>query len=76
MKLRDWRARKDLTLDAVGKMIGRSAVTVMRIEKGENPPDRETINKIYEATNGEVTLHDWFTEDGKPIPQVDESEAA
>jgi len=74
MKLRDWRARKGLTLEAVGKLIGRSAVTVMRIEKGENPPDRETINSIYEATDGKVTLHDWFTEDGLPVPQ--DSEAA
>lgn len=55
---------------AFGKRIGRSHVTVMRIERGKNPPDKETVQAIYEATNGEVTLLDWFTEDGHPIPQV------
>lgn len=70
MKLRTWRAREKLSLTAFGAMINRSHVTVMRIERGTNPPDKDTIQAIYEATNGEVSLHDWFTEDGQPIPQA------
>lgn len=69
MKLKDWRAREGLSLSAFGEMIGRSHVTVMRIERGDNPPDKDTIQAIYDATKGEVTLLDWFTEDGHPIPQ-------
>ena len=71
MKLRAWRALKGLSLSAVGDLIGCSHVTVMRLEKGENPPDRMTIEKIYRATDGAVTLRDWFSEDGKPVPQDD-----
>lgn len=76
MKMRHWRNREGLTLEAFGKLIGRSHVTVMRLERGDNQPDKETVQAVYEATHGEVTLHDWFTEDGKPIPQAEESEAA
>lgn len=81
MKLRHWRARAGLSLAEVGRGVGRSHVTVMRIERGDNPPDKETVQAIYEFTKGEVSLLDWFTEDGTPIPQsgtptTDGSEAA
>jgi len=73
MKLRDWRAREGLSLEACGERLGLSHATLSRIERGKHYPDRETIQKIFERTDGEVTLHDWFTEDGKPIPQSDDT---
>ena len=76
MKLKDWRAREGLTLAQAGELFGVSHPTVLRIEKGETSPSEESMRRIYEATKGEVTLHDFFTADGQPIPQIDEDAAA
>lgn len=76
MKLKDWRAREGLSLEAAGERLDLSHATLSRIERGKNYPDRETVQKIFDRTNGEVTLHDWFTEGGKPISQGEDTEAA
>jgi hypothetical protein len=41
----------------------------MRLETGVNIPDPETIRRIYDVTNGLVSLHDWFTANATPKPQ-------
>lgn len=74
MKLKDWRARERKTLEECGKLFSCSHVTVLRLERGDNPPDRETMKAIYDATNGEVTLHDWLSADATPKAQKTEDE--
>tara|TARA_R110000868_G_scaffold25980_1_gene100687 strand:+ start:1641 stop:1928 length:288 start_codon:yes stop_codon:yes gene_type:complete len=69
MKLKDWRTRENLSLARMGKLVNRAHTTILRIERGEQPPDVETIRRIFEATNGEVSLHDFFSADGSPKPQ-------
>lgn len=64
MKLKQWRQRQNLTLAQMGRLIGRSHVTVLRLEKGDSKPDPDTLKAIFDATNGEVSLHDFFAADG------------
>jgi len=66
MNLREWRLRQKITLSEMGRRIGRSHVTVLRLERGENKPDTATLQAIFAATNGEVSLHDFFAADGTP----------
>lgn len=70
MKLKDWRTREKLSLSRMGELIGRAHTTVMRLERGKNVPDPDTMRRIFEATNGEVSLHDFFSADGTPKPQA------
>jgi transcriptional regulator with XRE-family HTH domain len=69
MKLKDWRTRENLSLARMGELIERAHTTVMRLERGENVPDADTMKRIFDATNGEVNLHDFFSADGTPKPQ-------
>lgn len=69
MKLKDWRTREKLSLSQMGDRIGRAHSTVLRLEQGAQLPDVETIKAIFDATNGEVSLHDFFSADGTPKPQ-------
>ena len=70
MKLRDWRTREKLSLARMGKLIGRAHSTVLRLERGDQLPDADTIRRVFQATNGEVSLHDFFSADGTPKPQM------
>lgn len=69
MKLKDWRSRERLSLAQMGRRIGKSYVTVMRLERGDHVPAPDVMKRIFDATNGEVTLHDWLAADGEPKPQ-------
>lgn len=40
--------------------VGISAPSVSKIANGINKPSFETMQKIYDATNGEVTVHDFW----------------
>lgn len=75
MKLIDWRAREGLSLEAFGRLINRSYVTVMRLERGDHVPAPDVMKAIYDATNGEVTLHDWLSADATPKPQKTDDES-
>jgi len=70
MKLRDWRTREKLSLARMGGLIGRAHTTVLRLERGDQLPDADTMKRVFEATNGEVSLHDFFSADGTPKPQT------
>ena len=70
MKLKDWRARENLSLARMGKLIDRAHTTVLRLERGDQLPDSDTMRRIFDATNGEVSLHDFFSADGTPKPQA------
>jgi transcriptional regulator with XRE-family HTH domain len=69
MKLHQWRSREGLSLAQMGKLIHRAHTTVMRLESGASVPDMVTMKAIFDATNGEVSLHDFLAADGSPKPQ-------
>lgn len=48
-KLRIARLQKELSLDNVGKMIGKNGTTVGRYERGEVIPKADILNKICEV---------------------------
>jgi len=58
MQLSDWLAKKELTLEQFGELIGKSAPTVSRLARGIGSTDFETIRKIVNVTKGAVTERD------------------
>jgi len=73
MKLKEWRERENLSLAEMGRRIDRAHSTVLRIESGSQMPDWRTVYAIHQATNGEVTLHDFYRADGFPTPKTTKS---
>lgn len=57
--LSDYMAANNLTDDAVASALGRTRATVSRIRRRKMRPDWETIQKIKDFTNGEVTADDF-----------------
>ena len=60
MKLRDYLDRECLTLEQFAARTGLHVSTVSRIAAGKNPPSPELVQRIREATRGEVTPNDLF----------------
>lgn len=60
MTLKDWLAGKELSHSDFAKQIDRTTEAVRRYVAGERIPDRESMLKIVEVTNGEVTANDFF----------------
>ena len=60
MKLPDYLAQHGLSEGAFAEAIGCSREAVRRYCKGERIPDRETMPKIADATQGSVTANDFF----------------
>lgn len=60
MKLSEFLAREGApTHKAFGDLIGVSQAAISRYVKGYRFPDRETLARIHQATNGEVTPNDF-----------------
>lgn len=59
MKLVDYLAAQNLTMQAFGAQIGRSTATVSRIARGMQRPDWDTLEAIKIATKGRVTANDF-----------------
>jgi transcriptional regulator with XRE-family HTH domain len=60
MQLGVWLEASGCSNAEFGKRIGRSAEAVRRYAGGERIPDRETMPRIVDATNGKVTANDFF----------------
>lgn len=60
MKLGAYLDLREITLDAFGEKIGRTRQAVSRYVAGDRIPDRETMVKIIEATEGAVTANDFY----------------
>jgi transcriptional regulator with XRE-family HTH domain len=58
--LRTWRKAQKITLGELSKRLGMSDASLSRIERGEQWPDRETIQRIVDETNGDVSINDLF----------------
>lgn len=63
--LREWRARKGITLRELMGMLERatgssviSYASLSRIEGGKQPPSCDVMRAVYEITQGEVTPND------------------
>lgn len=60
MKLSDYLTANSLTAAAFASKIGRHRSTVIRLIGGNVRPDRETVERILAATDGQVTPNDFF----------------
>jgi transcriptional regulator with XRE-family HTH domain len=57
--LRKYRQRSHLSLFNLAEQCGTSAATISRIERGGQWPDRELMQRLIDATGGEVTFADF-----------------
>lgn len=60
MKLKQFLYENDLTATKFAAQIGRSISSVTRAANGEVMPDRETMELIIQATNGQVQPNDFY----------------
>lgn len=58
MKLNDFLDQNNISLSAFAAEIGTTAATVCRIGRGHVVPRRRLLERIHEATGGEVTPND------------------
>ena len=60
MRLEDWLDKEDRTRAWLAKRIGISISTIDRIIREERSPTHKIMEKIIQATNGEVLPNDFF----------------
>ena len=72
--LRTWRKAQKITLGELSKRLGMSDASLSRIERGEQWPDRDTIQKIVAETNGGVSINDFFELAAPAAPRVKAAE--
>lgn len=61
MKLAEYISKQGMTHAEFGALIGVPQATVSRYVNGVRiPHDKETFDKIFEATGGQVTPNDFF----------------
>lgn len=66
MKLRDWRKNRNLTMAQAVEVLGLSQPSISRIERGEQWPDKDTMQQIMDRTDGEVTPNDFMSDETPP----------
>jgi transcriptional regulator with XRE-family HTH domain len=59
MKLKLYRAEKQITLSAFARKLGVAVGTLSRIEAGVRNASPDLMRRIYDATGGEVTPNDF-----------------
>jgi transcriptional regulator with XRE-family HTH domain len=62
--LSSYRAKNGLSQRAFAQLASLSPSYLCEIEKGEKIPSLKAARRIQEATNGEVTLEDLFSDGG------------
>lgn len=75
MNLKDWRKQNGLSMERAAEILDLSQSTISRIEAGKQWPDKATVLKIVELTDGLVTANDFVN----PAPTAEtaaQSEAA
>ena len=71
-RLRDFRKRSGLTVNAVGEMIGKSGKTVSAWERGHGQPDADILLKLCEIYHvGSISE---LVGDPRPTGQLDDQE--
>ena len=66
--LRDRRLALGMSLEALGKRIGVSASTLKQIERGVRPPSRKTLLLLQKATELDLNLEGFLTEQSSLSP--------
>ena len=69
MTLAEYLDQKSLTEAEFGALIDRSQSAVNKLKNSKRRPDWQTLDRIYVATNGEVTPNDF-------LPDASTTEAA
>lgn len=59
--LRTWRKKRGLTQSEIADTLGVSVVSVSRIERNEQWPDREFFERLAAVTGGSVTANDFLS---------------
>jgi len=54
-RIKQYRKRSGLTQVALGKKVGVSSTTIARLERGDNPPSRTTVENLAKAFGVTVT---------------------
>ncbi|TIU66266.1 MAG: helix-turn-helix transcriptional regulator [Mesorhizobium sp.] len=60
MKLAQYLSDNKITQLVFAEKVGVSQVTINRYVKGERFPDFEMIEKIFQASDKQVTVTDWY----------------
>ena len=58
--LRQWRIRNGVTLSNFAQMIGSTASSISRVERGNQSPSLSLMMRIVAATDSEVSVMDFF----------------
>jgi transcriptional regulator with XRE-family HTH domain len=67
IRLREWRARRGLSLRELGQRAAVSYVTVARIEAGRMSPTVALLEKLAEALG--IAVRDFFPANTRPTPR-------
>lgn len=59
MELRDWLTQNEISDDAMADRLGISRQSLWRYRSGKRLPDKDMLNRIFEATGGAVTANDF-----------------
>ena len=73
MKLGDYRLERKMSATALGRALGVSHSTILRLEQHQIAPSRQLVAKIQRLTHSRVTANDLFP---AAPPMVEEIEAA
>lgn len=60
MKIGTFIKSREMSHEAFGKIVGVTQATINRYVRGERFPSPEMIRKIHEATEGAVSVADWY----------------
>lgn len=60
MKLGTFIKSREMSHEAFGRVVGVTQATINRYVRGERFPSPDMIRKIQDATNGSVTVSDWY----------------
>lgn len=60
MKLGTFIKSREMSHEAFGKIVGVTQATINRYVRGERFPSPEMIRRIQDATDGSVTVADWY----------------
>lgn len=76
MKLKAWRKSRKLNMVEAVKVLGISQSSISRIERGRQWPDKDTVQKIVDRTDGQVTPDDlWDSHQSNRQSELRESAA-
>lgn len=60
MTLTEWRKLRDLTMAQAAAMLDLTQPTISKIEAGKSWPDKSTLERIFQLTEGAVTPNDFL----------------